>query len=163
MATKEYFFVMGLFWQKAGFCTGPRLYVVVFTVDDVLWPVVYHRRWQTVYWCEHWQQRVYSCWGTAWRWVMIQSGNVLYTYTKRFACFCWVSVFLMASRVFAESVFLLSQVRFCRVSFCWVSYLLTRLVIAESDLLSQFFTDKATWFSAETYFIRIINVKNLTV
>ena len=39
---------MGLFWQKAGFCTGPRLYVVVFTVDDVLWPVVYRRRWQFI-------------------------------------------------------------------------------------------------------------------
>ena len=44
---KNISFVMGLFWQKAGFCTGPRLYVVVFAVDDVLWPVVYHR-WQFI-------------------------------------------------------------------------------------------------------------------
>ena len=191
---------MGLFWQKAGFCTGPRLYVVVFAVDDVLWPVIY-RRWQfidvnidrggcwgpsdaeswfraetynirilnvspvfsgvsvfddearfcrvslfcwvsfcwvrcvfaesvvesvicwrgalllsqfcrvrqTVYWCGHWP----PCWGTAWLWVMIQNANVLYTYTKRFTCFCWVSVFD-------------DKARFCRVSF-----------FAESVLLSQ--------------------------
>ena len=153
---------MGLFWQKAGFCTGPRLYVVVFTVDDVLWPVVYHRwqfidvnidhggcrgpsdaeSWfraetcyirilnvslvfaesvflmtrrvfaesvfcwvsfcwvrQTIYWCGHWPRRLLR---SEWRWIMIQSGNVLYTYTKRFA---WVSV-LMTRRVFAESVLL---------------------------------------------------------
>ena len=108
-----------------------------------------HRRWQTVYWCDHWPRRVYSCWGTAWRCVLIQSGNVLYMYTKRFACFCWVSVFfLMTRRVFAESVFLLSQfllsqlfadeARYCWVSFCWVisfllsQFLLTRRAIAES-------------------------------
>jgi len=40
---------------------------------------------------------------------MIQSGNVLYTYTKRFACFA-VSVFLMTRRVFVESVFFAESV-----------------------------------------------------
>ena len=45
---------------------------------------------------------------SAWRCVMIQSGNVLYTYTKRFACFCWVSVFD-------------DKARFSRVSLCWLS------------------------------------------
>ena len=38
---------------------------------------------------------------------MNQSGNVLYTYTKRFACFA-ESLFLLTRRVIAESV-LLSQ------------------------------------------------------
>ena len=80
---------------------------------DVLWPVVYRRRWQFI------DVNIDrgGCWRSAWRWVMIQSGNVLYTYTKRLACFCWVSVFD-------------DEARFCRVSFGLVSYLLTRRVIA---------------------------------
>ena len=39
-----------------------------------------------------------------------------------------------------------------------MSYLLTGRVNAESVLPSQFFADKATSFSAETYYVRILNV-----
>ena len=99
----------------------------------------------TVYWREHWPR-----WD---RVTLSQSGNVLYTYTKRFA---WVSV-LMTRRVFAESV-LLSQ-------FCWVSYLLTRHVSSSltDNLLMWTVTaagprDAESWFRAETYYIRIPNV-----
>jgi len=36
----------------------------VFAVDDVLWPVVYRRRWQFI------DVNIDrgGCWGTAWRW-----------------------------------------------------------------------------------------------
>jgi len=127
---------MGLFWQKAGFCTGPRLYVVVFAVDDVLFTGRLSSL--TVYWCEHWPRRLLR---TEWWWIMIQSGNVQYTYTKRFdcffrsQCFWWRGAFL-PSQFILLSQLLLSQVHFCRVS-CWVSYLLTRRIIAESVLPSQ--------------------------
>jgi len=60
----------------------------------------------------------YSCWGTAWRWVMLQSGKVRYTYTKRFACFCWVSVFVD------------------KVRFCWVSFFLSQFLLSHQFLLS---------------------------
>jgi len=67
---------------------------------------------------------------------MIQSGNVLYTYTKRFACFA-ESMFLMTRRVFAESVVAeLSAIAesgaFLPSHFLLSQFLLTRHVIAES-------------------------------
>jgi len=67
------------------------------------------------------------------------------------------SVFLMTRRVFAESVFVESVI-------CWrgallpSQFLLRHQFFALSVLLSQFFADKATWFSAETYYIRIIKL-----
>jgi len=122
---------MGLFWQKAGFCTGPKLYVVVFccrrrTLTGRLSSL-------TVYWCEHWPRRLLR---TEWRGIMNQSRNVLYTYTKRFAYFA-ESLFLLTRRVFAESFFaesgaflpsqlFLSQLFADEARYCWVSF-------AESD------------------------------
>ena len=71
---------------------------------------------------------------------MIQCGNVLYTYTKRFACFCRVSVFD-------------DEARFCRVSlFFSESVFAESSAFAESGafllsqlLLSQLFADEARY------------------
>ena len=134
---------MGLFWQKMGFRTGPRLYVVVFAVDDVLWPVIY-RRWQFI------DVNIDrgGCWGPsdAESWFRAETYNIrILNVLPVFA----ESVFLMTRRVFAESVF------------CWVSF-------AESD--RQFIdvdidrggcwepSDAESWFRAETYNIRVLNV-----
>jgi len=57
---------------------------------------------------------------------MNQSGNVLYTYTKRFACFA-ESLFLLTRRVFAESFFAESG------------------AFLPSQLLSQLFADEARY------------------
>jgi len=118
---------MGLFWQKARFCTGPRLYIVVFAVDDVLWPVVYHR-WQFI------DVNIDrgGCWGLsdAESWFRAETYYIrILNVSPVFA----ESVFLM-TRVFAESVFLLSQFLLSH-QFCWV-----RCVFAESV-----FADKARY------------------
>ena len=70
-----------------------------------------------------------GCWGTAWRWVMIQSGNVLYTYTKRFV---WVSVF-DDKACFAESVFVFAESVFAE----------SGAFLPSQFLLSQLFADEA--------------------
>jgi len=136
----------------------------------------------TVYWCEHWLRRLLSDRVTLSH-DSERKRTIYIGYTKRFACFCWVSVFDDEARFCGVSFcwvisFLLSQVRFCRVSFCWVSYLLTRRVIAETVLLSQFLLtrqhnvnidrgaytvaegprDAESWFRVEMYYIRILNV-----
>ena len=107
---------MGLFWQKAGFCTGPRLYVVVFTVDDVLWPVVDSLLTWTL-----------TAVGPsdAESWIRAETYYIRILNVSPESVFWWRGAVL-------PSQFLLSQ-------FCWVSYLLTRRVNAESVLLSQFF------------------------
>jgi len=82
-------------------------------------------------------------------------GSVLYTYTKRFACFCWVSV-LMTRRVFAESVFATYFDRSFIVvvdrQFIDVSIDRGACTVAEGP------RDAESWFRAETYYIRILNV-----
>jgi len=109
---------MGLFWQKMGFCTGPRLYVVVFAVDDVLWPVVY-RHWQFI----DVNIDCGGCWGpsNAESWFRAETYNIR---------------ILNVSTVFSGVNVFDDEARFCRVS-CWVSYLLTRRVIAESVFLMK--------------------------
>ena len=155
MATKEYLISDGPILTEGGVLYRTQIVCSCFycrrrTLTGLLSSL-------TVYWREHWPRRLPR---TEWRWIMIQSGNVLYTYTERFA---WVSV-LMTRRVFAESVF------------------------AESVLLSQLFADAArivvdrqflmwtltaavaegprdaeSWFRAETYYIRILNVSSESV
>ena len=62
------------------------------------------------------------------------------------------SVFLMTRRVFAESVFVESVI-------CWRGALLpSQFLLRHQFFAESVFADKATWFSAETYYIRIIKL-----
>ena len=69
---------------------------------------------------------------------MIQSGNVLYTYTKRFVCFA-ESVFSMTRRVIAESVSAASSVFAESVLPNQFLPSLTRRVIADLDFVHSVF------------------------
>ena len=87
----------------------------------------------TVYWCEHWPRRLLR---TEWRWIMIQSGNVQYTYTKRFACFFRSQCFWRRGAFLPSQ--LLSQLIADEARYCWVSVSddkarFCRVSFAESD------------------------------
>jgi len=117
---------------------------------------------------------------------MIQSGYVLYTYTKSFACFaesvflmtrrvlpsqffCWVRC-VFAESVFAESVFFADKARYCWVSFvesviCWRGTYRRRWKTVywcehwpRRVTVAEGPHDAESCFRAETYYIRVLNV-----